>query len=103
MEAIEQLKDMRNDALSRLQNNADYRLLTSLDNLIVDLETMHHSARPKFTVVDDVTDKEPESEISELPESAVEKAFGELTADLDSDGIEHSDGNGADTNAISFN
>ena len=38
MEHIKQLKTIRDDALTRLQSNPDYKLLTSLDSLIVELE-----------------------------------------------------------------
>lgn len=38
MEHIKQLKTIRDEALSRLQTNPDYKLLTSLDSLIVELE-----------------------------------------------------------------
>ena len=38
MHAIEQLKSMRESAHERLETNADYRLMVSLDALIGDLE-----------------------------------------------------------------
>jgi len=38
MEHIKQLKSIRDEALTRLQTNPDYKLLTSLDSLIVELE-----------------------------------------------------------------
>lgn len=38
MEHIKQLKTIRDAALNRLQTNPDYKLLTSLDSLIVELE-----------------------------------------------------------------
>ncbi len=38
MEHIKQLKAIRDEALTRLQSNTDYKLLTSLDNLIIELE-----------------------------------------------------------------
>ena len=38
MEHIKQLKTIRDEALSRLQTNPDYKLLTSLDSLIIELE-----------------------------------------------------------------
>ncbi len=52
MEQINQLKTMRDDALARLQANPDYRLLISLDQLIVDLETVVQPARNGFSVVE---------------------------------------------------
>ena len=82
MEAINQLKTMRNDALSRLQSNTDYRLLTSLDNLIVDLETMSRNIRPKFMIVDDAPEDKTAADSSLLSDSDVEKAFGNLTSEL---------------------
>ncbi len=38
MEEIKQLKAMRDDAFIRLQSIPDYKLLTSLDNIIIELE-----------------------------------------------------------------
>lgn len=38
MHNIEQLRTIRDEALGRLQANTDYKLLTSLDSLIVELE-----------------------------------------------------------------
>ena len=38
MQQIKQLKTIRDEALSRLQTNPDYKLLTSLDSLIIELE-----------------------------------------------------------------
>jgi len=38
MEHIKQLKSIRDAARGRLENNPDYKMLTSLDNLIVELE-----------------------------------------------------------------
>lgn len=38
MHPISQLRSMRNAAEKRLENNSDYRLMVSLDELIVDLE-----------------------------------------------------------------
>lgn len=52
MEQINQLKTMRDEALTRLQANADYRLLISLDQLIVDLETVVQPPRNGFAIVD---------------------------------------------------
>ena len=40
MEQIIQLKTMRDEALVRLQNNPDYKLVNSLDALIQDLESV---------------------------------------------------------------
>ena len=38
MEHIKQLKTIRDETLNRLHTNPDYKLLTSLDSLIVELE-----------------------------------------------------------------
>jgi len=40
MEQIIQLKSMRDEALERLQNNPDFKLVNSLDSLIRDLEAV---------------------------------------------------------------
>ena len=45
MEQIEQLKTMRDEALGRLQLNPDYKLVTSLDALISDLEASFAPAK----------------------------------------------------------
>ena len=45
MEQIEQLKTMRDEALARLQLNPDYKLVTSLDALISDLEASFAPAK----------------------------------------------------------
>lgn len=38
MHNIQQLKSIRDEAFQRLQTNPDYKLLTSLDSLIIELE-----------------------------------------------------------------
>ena len=38
MHNIEQLKSIRDEAFERLPNNPDYKLMTSLDSLIIELE-----------------------------------------------------------------
>lgn len=80
---------MRDDALIRLQANPDYRLFTSLDQLIVDLETVLDPSRGGLSVistrnenqskvkVDDVIEKmnaELNGTVTEAVGSKVEKA-----------------------------
>ena len=38
MQEVTQLKTIRDEALARLKNNPDYKLMTSLDSLIIELE-----------------------------------------------------------------
>ena len=99
MESIDQLKAMRNDALSRLQTNVDYRLLTSLDNLIVDLETMTRNARPTFMVVDDVAT----AETSAGSHQDIEKAFSEMTSEEEKELLDTDPEEDSDNPAISLN
>ena len=83
MEALEQLKTLRSEALHRLQFNADYKLFTSLDNLIVDLESTSQPARPKFMIIDedDGVEEGPALENSE----SIGEAFEKIAAELDED------------------
>lgn len=74
MEQINQLKTMRDDALARLQGNQDYRLLTSLDQLIVDLETVATPSRSGFSVVE--TPKSPNHK-------SVDDVIEQMSAELD--------------------
>lgn len=103
MQAIDQLKTMRNEALSRLQNNADYRLLTSLDNLIVDLETMSRGLRPAFTIVDDKLKAAEVEETAPMRTHDVEKAFGELTSELDDEDSSKDESDDNEASAVSYN
>lgn len=75
MEHIKQLKTIRDEALGRLQTNPDYKLLTSLDTLIIELEgvtalaalaeksvsntitAQHTSSKEKTETLDDAFDK----------------------------------------------
>ncbi|MEM9278039.1 MAG: hypothetical protein AAGA76_05665 [Pseudomonadota bacterium] len=82
MEAINQLKTLRDEALQRLQNNPDYKLLTSLDDLIVDLENVTNTGRPKFKIIDDETDEvATQAELNET----VEEAFEQISAEIESE------------------
>jgi hypothetical protein len=55
MEQIIQLKTMRDEALERLQNNPDFKLVNSLDALIRDLESV---LAPVASVVEVQADSE---------------------------------------------
>jgi len=83
MEQIEQLKTMRDAALERLQANPDYKLVTSLDALIVDLEA---SFAPAEVVADKAAPVEEEAtpEIAEAVDSAnlEDQVAKSLDADL---------------------
>lgn len=62
MEQISQLKTMRDDALHRLESNPDFRLVTSLDKLIVELEDVVAKPRPELSIVEPVKSTEEEVE-----------------------------------------
>ena len=74
MEQINQLRTMRDDALIRLQANPDYRLLTSLDQLIVDLETVIDPSRGGLSVI--ATRNENHSKVK--VDDVIEKMNAEL-------------------------
>lgn len=63
MEQIKQLIEMRDAALTRLQSNPDYKLVTSLDALISDLEGVTAEV-PAATAAESVTAK-PVTDLSE--------------------------------------
>lgn len=66
MEQINQLKTMRDDALIRLQANPDYRLLTSLDQLIVDLETVVEPPRSGLSVISEKADHQQKAKVDDV-------------------------------------
>lgn len=73
MEHIKQLKSIRDEALFRLQANPDYKLLTSLDSLIVELEGV--------TAIAELAEKSVAKEISSKPNST--------KGDLSSNTLDH--------------
>lgn len=81
MEALEQLKTLRSEALNRLQFNPDYKLFTSLDNLIIDLESSAQPARPKFMIIDEEDNSEEETPEQET--ESIDEAFDKIAAELD--------------------
>lgn len=99
MEPITQLKSLRDEALHRLQANPDYKLLTSLDSLIVDLESVANPGRPKFMIVDEDSDDTTETEPTRT--DTVDEAYEKITAELEADDdAEESDDN---QTFVSFN
>lgn len=88
MEAINQLKTLRDEALQRLLANPDYRLLTSLDDLITDLESVTQGEQPKFRIVDDekadLEDEKIEQADSEISDT-IEEAFEKIASDIGSE------------------
>lgn len=75
MEHIKQLKAIRDSALTRLQSNSDYKLLTSLDNLIVELEGVAAMAElAEKSVASSLTSKENDKSTQTL-----DKAFEKIT------------------------
>ncbi|MEM7067728.1 MAG: hypothetical protein AAF478_02495 [Pseudomonadota bacterium] len=83
MEALEQLKVLRGEALTRLQNNVDYKLMTTLDRLIIDIETVTEISRPKFMIIDE-EDINDDTDV-ENHEETIDEAFEKMTAELESD------------------
>jgi len=81
MDAIHQLKTMRDEAHQRLQSNADFKVLNSLENLIGDLEKLGQVTRPQFTVVEEIEIDEP-NDVTEVSTEAVEDALEQMTAEI---------------------
>lgn len=103
MEAIQQLKTMRDDALGRLKTNPDYRLLVALDDLITDLEALPKPDRPKFTIVDDQDgNKEPDSKSNDaLADNSMEEAFEQISAEIAGE-VDHMENDELTRPAVSF-
>lgn len=80
MEQIDQLKTMRDEALERLETNPDFKLLTSLDALIVELEAVLAPADTASANLQTVADLE----------AAIAKEAATEEADPDMGGIEES-------------
>ena len=94
MEQIKQLKQMRDDALSRLQNNPDYKLFVSLDRLIREMEQLVASstraagnsmmqsipATPSTTKSSDTVTTTASKNSSEI-----DKAFDSIASELQSE------------------
>ncbi|MEO0637405.1 MAG: hypothetical protein AAFY73_12235 [Pseudomonadota bacterium] len=76
MDHIKDLKKLRDDALSRLQSNPDYRTLRALTALIDDLTLM--DARPGVGDLPKADEKELEEELSSAG-SANGKGPGRVT------------------------
>ena len=91
MEAITQLKTLRDEALHRLQGNPDYKLLTSLDGLITDLEGFTKIDRPKFMIIDEDDETEDEPTLDDGEVETVDEAFEKITAELDDEETENED------------
>lgn len=75
MQQIRQLKAIRDEALTRLQANPDYKLLTSLDSLIVELEGVTELAElAEKSVAKDTSAKTPNAkERSDTLDQAFDK------------------------------
>jgi len=78
MEQISQLKTMRDDALIRLQANPDYRLLTSLDQLIVDLETVVEPSRSGLSVISAKAESQQKAKVDDV----IDKMNAELNGSV---------------------
>lgn len=86
MEHIKQLKNIRDEALTRLQSNADYKLLTSLDSLIVELEGVTAIAElAEKSVAKDSISKSPSNSDSKNTQT-LEQAFDKLGSNKKSNG-----------------
>lgn len=73
MEQIIQLKTMRDEALVRLQNNPDYKLVNSLDALIQDLESvlLPTVGASSSLVSDETTSADAQSSAEENSEESI--------------------------------
>ena len=78
MEHIKQLKNIRDEALQRLQSNADYKLLTSLDSLIVELEGVTAIAELAEKTVAKESSSKPSDTKDEKGPHPLENAFEKL-------------------------
>lgn len=100
MEQIAQLKEMRDDALARLQYNPDYKLLVSLDRLIRDLDHLIKGEAPSGSfgsVLPMVNKDKPKSETSHRPDQT--SARSSVSEDLEAviDAIDEDDVNDDDS------
>ena len=86
MEHIKQLKNIRDDALLRLQANADYKLLTSLDSLIVELEGVTAIAELAEKSVAKESSSKPTSIKSDSSPDNLDHAFEKLGSNKKSNG-----------------
>jgi len=95
MEHIKQLKNIRDESLTRLQSNPDYKLLTSLDNLIVELEgvtaiaelaeksvTKNTISKPAMNIHDDKTTQDLDSAFEKLNTAKKSNGNGSSVVDL---------------------
>ena len=79
MEQISQLRTMRDDALIRLQANPDYRLLTSLDQLIVDLETVVEPSRSGLSVISAKAESQQKAKVDDVIDKMNAELNGSVT------------------------
>ncbi len=81
MEHIKQLKSIRDDALTRLQTNPDYKLLTSLDSLIVELEGVTALAElAEKSVTQPSSTKTPPAKDEDKNPQTINQAFEKLNS-----------------------
>jgi len=81
MEQIKQLKTIRDDALGRLHNNPDYKLLTSLDTLIIELEGVTALAElAEKSVSQQITSKTPNAKEDDKKPQSLDQAFDKLNS-----------------------
>lgn len=104
MQAIDQLKTMREAAHDRLETNPDYRLMVSLDALIVDLEEIGKIEAK----ISEITETEPAatvhdlSERYEMPTGSRDEVFDHLVAETEEETDRVDDDSNRDVSAISF-
>ena len=83
MEQIIQLKTMRDEALVRLQNNPDYKLVNSLDALIQDLETVLLPAVQTSSVeLDGVAAEDIQTSAAETDTASADEGISEERAEI---------------------
>ncbi len=92
MEQINQLKTMRDAALARLKSSPDYKLVSSLEELIVELEAMiapnsDDTSDSSSDAIFESADEDDEASEGNIDESSVEDALAsaleEDTLDID--------------------
>jgi hypothetical protein len=88
MQEVTQLKTIRDEALARLKNNPDYKLMTSLDSLIIELEGV--SALANFAENNVVVTDKPQtlgsSKKLEKDTKAIDEAFEKLVTPKNQNG-----------------
>ncbi len=91
MQQVTQLKSIRDEALTRLQNNPDYKLMTSLDSLIIELEGVTALAElAEKSVTKETTSNVITSQKLKKDTQAIDEAFENLVTNKKTNGTGNS-------------